>query len=184
MKKAILFLLILMPLQTSAREIAGITLPERLETGKETLILNGAGIREKFYFDIYAVGLYLKKPCKNADKILKADETMAIRMHMVSDLVTPERMSSNVNEGFVRSTGGKTGPIKERKDRMISVFKDGIKDNDIYDLIYKPGSGVSIYKNGKLFQTIPGLDFKKALYGIWIAEPPLSDDLKKGLLGG
>ncbi len=166
-----------------AREVGGINIPESMKAGGQKLVLNGAGVREKFFIDVYAVGLYLKGKKNNANQILGADEPMAIRMHIVSGLVTPDKMAKNVNESFKRSTGGNIAPIKDRKDKMISVFRSGIKEGDIYDLVYIPGTGVKISKNGKVKQTIPGLDFKKALFGIWIASPPLSKDLKKALLG-
>ncbi len=166
-----------------AREVGGVNVPESMNAGGHKIVLNGAGVREKFFIDIYAVGLYLKGKKSSAKQILNADEPMAIRMHIVSGLVTPEKMANNVNESFKRSTGGNIAPVKDRKDKMISVFKKGIKKGDVYDLVYVPGTGVKVSKNGKIKQTIPGLDFKKALFGIWIGSPPLSKDLKKALLG-
>lgn len=169
--------------RAEAREVGGVDLPETLSVSGRKLNLNGAGVREKFFIDIYSIGLYLKNKSQNAKAIMEADEPMALRMHIVSGLVTPERMANNVNESFTRSTGGNITPIKDRKDRMISVFESGIKEGDIYDLVYMPDTGVKISKNGKVEQTIAGLDFKKALFGIWIANPPLSIDLKEQLLG-
>ncbi|MCP4680644.1 MAG: chalcone isomerase [Deltaproteobacteria bacterium] len=186
-KQFIVFYLVLITMTIGlaghTREVGGVSIPESMNAGGQKMILNGAGVREKFFIDIYAVGLYLKNKKGNAKQILNADEPMAIRMHIVSGLVTPKKMANNVNESFKRSTGGNIAPIKDRKDKMISVFRNGIKKGDVYDLIYIPGTGVKVSKNGKVKQTIPGLDFKKALFGIWIASPPLSKDLKKALLG-
>ncbi len=178
-----IMIIVLLTLPVIAREIGGINMPEGLNAGKQQLILNGAGVREKFFLDIYSIGLYLIKKNQNAQKIMEMDEPMAIKMHIVSRMVTPEKMARNVNDGFVRSTGGNIASIKDRNDKMISVFKKGIKKGDIYELIYMPKIGVRISKNGKLKQTIKGLDFKKALFGIWIADPPLSETLKDQMLG-
>ena len=38
-------------------------------------------------------------------------------------------------------------------------------------------------KNGVKKGTIEGLDFKKALFGIWLGNKPADDDLKDGMLG-
>ena len=43
--------------------------------------------------------------------------------------------------------------------------------------------GVIVNKNGKLLTTIRGLEFKKALFGIWLGEKPADKNLKKGMLG-
>ena len=37
--------------------------------------------------------------------------------------------------------------------------------------------------NGNKAGVIPGIDFKKGLFGIWLGEDPADSDLKKGLLG-
>jgi hypothetical protein len=46
-----------------------------------------------------------------------------------------------------------------------------------------PGKGVESYKNGTLQGTIEGMDFKKALFGIWLGNKPADDDLKAAMLG-
>jgi hypothetical protein len=49
--------------------------------------------------------------------------------------------------------------------------------------VYVPGKGVNVLKNGKYQDTIGDLAFKQALFGIWLAETPVDDDLKSELLG-
>ncbi len=166
-----------------AKKLSGIVLPNSLSASGEKLILNGAGVRSKFFIDIYPCGLYLKAKSGDAKKIIDADEVMAIRMHIVSGLVTSDKMQRSIDEGFEKSTRGKTGPIKSRKDKMIKIFQDGINKNDVYDLTYQPGKGTSISKNGKVKVTLRGLDFKKALFGIWLSDNPISSSLKKKMLG-
>jgi hypothetical protein len=39
------------------------------------------------------------------------------------------------------------------------------------------------HKNGKMLGTIEGLEFKKALFGIWLGNNPADKDLKAGMLG-
>ena len=50
-------------------------------------------------------------------------------------------------------------------------------------MIYVPEKGVLIYKNNKDMGIMPGLDFKQALFGIWLCNKPADKDLKKGMLG-
>lgn len=49
--------------------------------------------------------------------------------------------------------------------------------------MYVPGKGVNVLKNGKYQDTIGDLVFKQALFGIWLADTPVDDDLKAELLG-
>ena len=52
------------------------------------------------------------------------------------------------------------------------------------DIIYVPGKGVEIKRDGELIDTVKGMDFKQALFAIWLGEDPADDDLKEGMLGG
>ncbi len=161
-------------------KIGGVDMPDSLQNG---LVLNGAGIRSKFFFDLYAGGLYLKNKSSNALHIINLDEPMAIKLHIISSLITSEKMTDATLEGFENSTHEKMEPLKAQIDKFIAVFKDEIKDGDIYDFIYTPKEGVEIYKNGKLSTNIKGLAFKKALFGIWLCDKPAQESLKEKMLG-
>ena len=108
---------------------------------------------------------------------------MAIRLHIISSRVTSKKMEDATREGFVKATDGKIEPIKDQIERFISVFKDKINKNDIYDLIYIPGKGIKVYKNKKYNALTEGLAFKKALFGIWLCDDPVQKSLKQEMLG-
>ena len=167
----------------SARKIAGITMPDTFKAGDTALVLNGAGIRTKLMLNIYVGGLYLKATSSDDAKIINADEPMAIRLHIVSGLITPKDFEEATREGFKRSTGGNIAPIKDKMERFISIFREGISKNDVYDLVYVPAKGVSVSKNGALKTTAKGLEFKKALFGIWLCPKAVTPKLRRGMLG-
>lgn len=163
--------------------IEGKTFPNTLSTEKGDLVLNGGGVREKMWIDLYVAGLYLTAKSNNGAEITNADKEMAVRLHIVSSMINSENMSEAINEGFVKSTGGNTAPVKDKIDAFIKVFAEPIKVDDIFKLVYLPGEGVKIYKNEVYKSTVSGLDFKKALFGIWLGNSPVSGSLKKGMLG-
>jgi len=154
-----------------------------LDKGYKNLVLNGQGTRDKFFIDLYVGGLYLKEKSSNFKTIIDADEEMNIRLHIVSSLITSKKMEDGTREGFTKSTDGNTEQIKEKIETFLAVFLEEIKENDIYDFLYIPSTGVQIYKNSELKETIIGLEFKKALYGIWIGENPAQNSLKEDMLG-
>jgi hypothetical protein len=168
----------------SAKEVSGVKVPETFKAGTNTLVLNGAGIRTKWFLDIYVGALYLEAKNSDANAIINADQPMAITLHMVSGLVTSSKMKSATEEGFDNSLHGKTQALKPEIDQFISVFEEKINEGDQYDLIYLPGKGVEAIKNGKLVKTIGGgLSFKKALFGIWLSDEPAEESLKESMLG-
>ena len=164
-------------------EVGSVTLDNTLNFGNTELILNGAGIRKKaMVLKLYSGGLYLAKKSKDATSIINADETMAIRLVITSSFVSSEAMQEAVNEGFEASTGEKTTPIASEIKKFISFFNDEIVEEDMFDITYQE-TGVVVYKNNKELGTIEGLDFKKALFGIWLGKDPADNKLKKGMLG-
>jgi hypothetical protein len=164
-------------------QVGDVTLDNTLNFGNTELILNGAGIRKKaMVLSLYSGGLYLSKKSTDATSIINADETMAIRLVITSSFVSSEAMQDAVNEGFEASTGEKTAPIAAEIKKFISFFGDEIVENDMFDITYQ-GTGVVVYKNKKELGTIKGLNFKKALFGIWLGDDPADNKLKKGMLG-
>lgn len=89
-----------------AREIADVEIPENLSADSTQLVLNGAGVRTKWFMDIYVSALYLAQPSTDATAIMSADEPMAVKLHMVSGLITSDKMKTAVMEGFEGATGG------------------------------------------------------------------------------
>ncbi|MDX1602753.1 MAG: chalcone isomerase family protein [Salinimicrobium sediminis] len=183
-----LFLLIMAVVVSSTavaqKEVGGVTLPATQKFKEHTLHLNGAGVREKLWIDLYAAGLYLEKKTSNADEVLNSDKPMAIKLHIVSKLITSDKMVEAVTEGFEKATNGNTAPIQDEINTMLGFFKEDIKKNDVFDLVYVPSKGVIAHKNGKERGVVEGKEFKKALFGIWLSNRPADDDLKKELLSG
>lgn len=179
---ATLLMLIFNP-ALSQKTIGGVAVPEAMDLGAEKLLLNGAGIREKLWLDMYVGALYLQAKTNDPAKIIAADAPMAIKMHIVSGMITAEKMEAATREGFAKATGNKTEPLKQRIDEFMDVFREGIAVNDVFNLVYVPGEGVKIYKNKTLKITLAGVDFKQALFSIWLGDLPADEDLKEGMLG-
>ena len=82
-----------------------------------------------------------------------------------------------------KSPKGNVASLRSRIDQFKGFFKEKIKKGDVFSMIYEPGKGVTVLRNGTKAGTISGLDFKKGLFGIWLGDEPADKDLKKGLLG-
>ncbi|MAN26835.1 MULTISPECIES: chalcone isomerase family protein [Mesonia] len=185
MKKilGIIMIFCVVAVSSAQKKVGGVTLPASETFGEYTVKLNGAGVREKLWIDLYAGGLYLTTPSSDANQIMDADEAMAVKLHIVSKLISSDKMINAVEEGFENSTEGNIAPLESRIKKFIGFFKEEINKGDVFDITYQPGKGVVAYKNGKEKGTVEGMDFKKALFGIWLSNRPADDDLKEGMLG-
>ena len=186
MKKALLLFITIATIGTGIAQtrVGSVTLPNKLSVGGENVILNGAGICKKaMILKLYSCGLYLPKKSFNASSIIYADENMAIRLIITSGFVSSETMSESVYEGFKTSTNDNIAALNSEIKKFADFFRDEIKEDDVFDITYEKGNGVVVIKNGKKLGVIMGMDFKKALFGIWLGNSPVDSKLKKGMLG-
>ena len=158
-------------------------LPESMEYQDTKLILNGQGTRVMFFMKIYESGLYLNSANSNSEEVINDNSAMGIRLDVLSSMLTAEAMKKAIDEGFVKSTKDNTQPINDQIGQFMATLQEAIKVGDVYEFIYLPEIGVDVLRNSKLLDTIAGLEFKKAFFGIWLSDDPVQKSLKKAMLG-
>ena len=107
-----------------------------------------------------------------------------IRIAIRSDLVTRERMVEALTDGFAQSTDGDTAPVQDGIDAALAALPEELGAGDRIDIVYVPGTGTVVAREGKTLASIEGLAFKEALFGIWLSDDPVQKDLKVDMLGG
>lgn len=167
----------------TAAKVAGVELDPAMSVGEQELVLNGAGIRKKLFIKLYVGSLYAVEKSSDATALVDADEAMAIRLNVLSDLLTRDKMVDALKEGFSKSTGGNTEPVQGGIDQMMGLMQDKIRPGNSITLAYEPGVGTHVMRDGEAMSVIPGLAFKQALFGIWLSDSPAQASLKKAMLG-
>ena len=154
----------------NAREIRCINIPESITVQGENLILNGVGVRKVLFIDLYVIGLYLKSKAIGAKEIINADETMALKIQIITDVINSNNFRHAVLEGFEFSTGGNTNPIQKEIDLFLTAFSNNIKNRDSFKIIYQKDQGLSVSKNGQQepLVVVKGFPIKKAVFGLWL----------------
>lgn len=151
---------------------------------KTKLILNGAGIRDKMWVNLYVQALYLLDKSNDAQKILDSDETIATRLHVTSSLVTKTKLIQAIEEGIEKSYKGDLSLIRERLDTFMTFFETQLDKEGYVDMVYSSNTQkTAVYINRKFVGDVPGKDFRKALFGIWLEENCVDKTLRKRLLG-
>lgn len=162
--------------------INSISFPDNYKAGAEQLILNGGGTREKYWMDMYVAALYLPGKNNDAMGIIAANNSMVIRICIVSGLISSDKMIKAVNEGFQKSVGEAAKKFEKEIGMFKQAFSESIKVGDVFDVVYLPEK-ILIYKNNSLKIEVNGYEFKKAVFGIWLGANPADENLKKGMLG-
>ena len=162
---------------------AAIELPNLMEYQDTKLTLNGQGTRVMFFVKIYESGLYLNSSNTNAEEVINDNSAMGIRLDVISSMLTADAMKKAIDEGFVKSTKDNTQPINDQISQFMATLHQAIEVGDVYEFIYLPESGVDVLRNFELLDTIAGVEFKKAFFGIWLSDNPIQKSLKKAMLG-
>ena len=159
-------------------------IPKKIEYQNHQLVLNGQGTRVIFFMKVYDGSLYLETKSSDAKEIVNNNSPMAVRIDVTSEMVTAEAMKKALSEGLKKSTNNNTENISDEIEQLSSSFNSAVSSSDFYEFIYIPDAGTHIIKNKELVDLIPGLEFKKAFFGIFLSDNPIQKNLKKAMLGG
>jgi hypothetical protein len=172
----------LLPLSLQAKEISGVELNKTLTLNEQPLVLNGAGVRSKFFIDLYVGSLYVPTVLDNTAAVLAADN-VAVRLNITSGMITADKMKEAINDGFDDATDGNTAGIQTQIAQFMQLFSTEIVDGDQFTLLASKTSGVTAFKNGEAQATITSEPFRQALLKIWLGDEPAQNSLKEAMLG-
>lgn len=178
-------LFLLLTSAANAHEVAGVELEEQIGIGPSAtpLVLNGAGVRSKFFFKIYVGALYLPERAENAASVLAMPGPKRVLMHFLYKEVEAEKLEETWREGFAANTSeAEHAALTERLDRFVAMFRT-VKRGDRIRLDYLPDTGTGVWLNDELLGTVPGEDFHRALLRIWLGDAPADKSLKADMLG-
>ncbi len=150
--------------------------------GDKELMLNGAGKRD----NLYVLGLYLDFEVDGVqDGIMVADkdETMAFTLKSSSH-ISNKKLTEIVRNGLERATDGNSYQYEDEIRNLIAILPKEIEKYQIFRIVYTKGDKISLYKNMNLLGSVKsGIEFKQALFKIWLGENPVDEKLKEDLLG-
>ncbi len=169
--------------QVMAVEVAGVAVPDTVNVSGHDLVLNGAGVRSKFFFDIYVAALYLPSKLSDAKAVLDHAGQKRIWMHFLYDEVSRDKLVDGWLSGFEKNNSAADfEKLKARLEAFNMMFSDMRKGDEItFD--FSTDGKVQVLINGEEKGLVTGADFQHALLQVWLGEKPADKGLKKGLLG-
>ena len=181
---ALALLLGVLPLR--AAEVAGVKLEDRTRVGNSELVLNGAGLRKRAFFQVYAMGLYVAEKKVAAADAIAAPCAKRVAIHMLRD-VDAATFTEALVDGLRANHDAATMKALEPRIAQLGAIMEELKEAKkgmaiMLDL--EPGAGTVVSVDGKpRGKPIAGDDFARALLRIWLGDKPVQDDLKRALLG-
>lgn len=169
----------------NAAELSGVFIEDEIKTDAgETLQLNGLGLREKFWVDVYVGSLYLPRKSDDVAQILSRPGPWRVQLDFVYKEVSQDKLLTAWREGFEKNQSAEAlQQLGSRIEEFYSYFPGSAVAGDRYRFDYIPGQGVRTSKNDRVLGVIAGEDFKNALLEIWLGNHPADKSLKRGMLG-
>ncbi len=186
MKKFLLFsLLFCLGSTASAVQLEGVRLDDNVHLGNRNLVLNGAGVRNRYFLNLYVAALYLSAKSTSASAVLADNKEKRIALYMLRE-INAEDLLYGLTHGMERNTSDEEmQAIAEPVHEFSTIFHQmgNVEAGDVILLDYQPGAGMQISVNGSARGTSPGSRLFAALLKVWLGENPAQDALKLKLLG-
>ena len=187
MKRMLAVLLLMCSLPAlAALEVAGVKFDDKAKVGAGDTVINGAGMRKRAFFKVYAIGLYLPQKVTAAAEALNAKGAKRIAIVTLRDLTAEqfvdaliEALKNNHDEATMKTLQPK---VDQFRTTMLTI--GNAPEKSVVNLDWLPETGTRLTFNGaQKGADIAGEDFYRALLRIWLGDKPAQDDLKEHLLG-
>lgn len=166
--------------------VSGVKFDESTDIRGAKAQLNGAGIRYKAIFKVYAAGLYLPKKAGTPEEALAAQGAKRISITMLREIDTGELgklFTRGVEDNMDKAAFSKIIPGVIRMSQIFSDFKK-LNAGDNFMIDWVPGTGTVITVKGvPQGEPFKEPEFFNALLRIWLGPNPADWKLKDALLG-
>ena len=167
-------------------EVGGVKLDDNATVGGTALQLNGAGVRYKAVFKVYAAGLYLSKKAATPEDVMSAAGPKRISVTMLRD-IDPNELGKlflrGVEDNAPKAESSKLVPGLVKTGQIFSGMKK-LVPGDTFTIDWIPGTGtVFSVKGVAQLEPVKEPEYYNALIRIWLGPNPADWKLKEALLG-
>ena len=188
MKRTLACLLLALPLAALAatHEFKGMEFDENAKQANgNTLPLKGLAEVDHNYLPLYAAGLYAGQKTADARQLAQGQVPCRIELRWLITEVTPELADLYWDQEFARSLGDKvaTDQLKPSIRRFTGLSHGAVRGESV-TIDYDPELGLAVSRNGAAAVRFPGVQFSRALLGIWLgpqAPQARREDLLKSI---
>lgn len=172
--------------QAPVVEVAGVKFNQNIQLGGGPLVLNGAGIRYKTFFKVYAASLYLQGRAGSLEEVLSMPGAKRIHLVLLRSLDGGEfgkLLANGIEKNSTRDEFIHSLPAILRMGESAARHKR-LEAGDSLTVDWVPNVGVTLYVKGRQ-EVGPYKDpeFFAAMAKIWLGRAPADASLKDALLG-
>jgi hypothetical protein len=132
------------------------------------------------FISVYDVALYASPNAKTSD-LLQTSMPLSLEIHYLVG-VKKEQLIEAAEVALKRQHSEQTRQQFQTSVDELHHFYQDVEEGDRFRVDIKPDSGLSLYFNDQLRYQNASLDFANYYIGLWLAENPLSDNVRASLL--
>jgi hypothetical protein len=166
--------------------VAGVRFDDSADVRGAKVQLNGAGVRFKAVFKVYAAGLYLPRKSATPEEALAMPGAKRVAITMLRDIDSAELgklFSRGMEDNMDKAAFSRLIPGVIRMSQIFSDHKR-LAAGDGFTVEWVPGTGTVISVKGvPQGEPFKEPEFFSALLRIWLGPSPADWKLKDALLG-
>ena len=183
---AIAALIISFTVAAATIDVGGAKIEDSVDLQGSKLQLNGAGVRYRAVFKVYAAGLYLGKKAATPEEVFAAPGPKRMSITLLRDIDANE-LGKAFTKGFEEnSPKAEMSKLIPGLIKMGQIFSDQKKmvAGENFTIDWIPGTGTIVTVKGKVQgEPFKEPEFYAALMRIWLGSSPADFKLKDALLG-
>jgi hypothetical protein len=128
----------------------------------------------------YAGALYLKSDLPSHQAL--SETPRILELYYLHKISAEDFRTSTAEMIRKNTTSDEFNRIAGNLEIFNGFYRD-VNPSDRYRAEYLPGTGLTLYLNGKPLGTVKSSEFSKAFYSIWIGKNPIDKKFRDILLG-
>ncbi len=165
-----------------AARIEGVSLPDTAIVHGQHLVLNGAGVRSVFIFDIYVAALYAPERTGDARYVMRDERPVRVSMHFIRGGSGQGLLARGWTAGFEHNQSPSAMTRLKARLKQFNAMFGSVSKGDIFTFDFLTDHTTRISINGLRRGIIPGADFQRALLSVWLGKHPADQSLKRAML--
>jgi hypothetical protein len=144
----------------------------------EKIPLKGVALHEWAKLDLYVGALYLPETVTTPEAALGNIPKALVLDYQKK--VSPSWMNRAARHQIKKSPHYDERVLGERIEVIARAYQK-VRKGDRYALVYEPGTGTTLLRNGEKVTVIPGEDFQRVYFGIWLSDQGLNQAFRNKL---
>jgi len=166
-------------------QVSGVNVPDSVTVNGQTLVLNGAGLRARFVFDVYVAALYTSAATTDANTIIQDAQPRVMTLTLLRNIDADQLLSAlktGLRDNHDNAALAALEPATQTLETIVNRVGKAQKGDVI--TVKLDADGVTLDLNDRELGRIADARMGPAMLRIWLGERPAQDSLKRALLGG